>query len=346
MESSAQAHKLPAKYITNILSVVHNKGGDVASILRDAGVTFDPQTSAAEKVCAEDYARLIRRYAQYSSGSLFGLPAREDSVTAGFSILCQMLVHCDTMEAALRCAEEFYSVFGSPKWRFSVTVQNALVTVSFPRSDSGSSISACDLAAWYRFWGWLTGRHIHLCNVVLNDRSLVDAERPRYSCERLFSCPVVYQSAGHGFSFSTDYLKNPVIHTHRSMNEFLETAPLELITLPREDQDSLEARIRFIIGKDFSKACPSYQEVSRLLHVSPTTLRRRLMEEGTTYQQIKDDVRSEAAIDYLKDSRLSVCEIAYLLGFIDPSAFNRAFKRWTGQPPGEYRQRCEMQLTG
>jgi AraC-like DNA-binding protein len=66
-------------------------------------------------------------------------------------------------------------------------------------------------------------------------------------------------------------------------------------------------------------------------------LRRRLDEEGQSFQSIKDQLRRDLAINYLKHSSKSVTEIAIDLGFAEQSAFHRAFKKWTGMRPGEYR---------
>ena len=71
----------------------------------------------------------------------------------------------------------------------------------------------------------------------------------------------------------------------------------------------------------------------------PTTLRRRLEAEGTSYQGIKDELRRDAAIHHLCHSSLSIADIGSLLGFQEPSAFHRAFKKWSSVQPGEYRTR-------
>ena len=71
--------------------------------------------------------------------------------------------------------------------------------------------------------------------------------------------------------------------------------------------------------------------------MSARTLRRRLEKEGTSYQRIKDNARRDAAITLLSRTRLPVAEIAVRVGFSDPSAFHRSFKKWTGLAPGEYR---------
>jgi AraC-like DNA-binding protein len=78
--------------------------------------------------------------------------------------------------------------------------------------------------------------------------------------------------------------------------------------------------------------------VARSLGSSPRSLQRRLKEEGTSYQEVLDEVRREAAQRYLGSSALSCSEMGYLLGFSEPAAFTRALKRWRGTTPIEFRR--------
>jgi len=82
---------------------------------------------------------------------------------------------------------------------------------------------------------------------------------------------------------------------------------------------------------------PTLHTVVVALRTSERTLRRRLAEEGVTFSDLLSDVRRELALRYLEDPRLSVDEIAFLLGFANGSAFRRAFRRWTGVSPSEKR---------
>ena len=77
--------------------------------------------------------------------------------------------------------------------------------------------------------------------------------------------------------------------------------------------------------------------------MSAPTLRRRLKKEGTSFQTLKDECRRDAAVNYLSNSELSINAIAALMGFTDPSAFHRCFKKWTGTTPDEFRQRDQRQ---
>jgi AraC-like DNA-binding protein len=82
---------------------------------------------------------------------------------------------------------------------------------------------------------------------------------------------------------------------------------------------------------------PSIDAVAAGLAMSPRTLQRRLAASGTSYQRLVTEVREELARNHLRDSRLSIGEIAFVLGFSDVSAFHRAFKRWTAQTPSAFR---------
>jgi AraC-like DNA-binding protein len=79
-------------------------------------------------------------------------------------------------------------------------------------------------------------------------------------------------------------------------------------------------------------------KVARVLHVSVRTLQRKLDAEGTSFREVYETVVSQLAMTYLSDPKVSMAEVAFLLGFSDPSSFNRAFRRWTGETPGRWRQ--------
>jgi AraC-like DNA-binding protein len=81
------------------------------------------------------------------------------------------------------------------------------------------------------------------------------------------------------------------------------------------------------------------EAVARALATSARSLQRRLTAAGITYRHLLDVARKEEAERYLSDSRLSVGEVAYLLGFSEPAAFNRAFRRWRNEKPQAFRQR-------
>lgn len=82
----------------------------------------------------------------------------------------------------------------------------------------------------------------------------------------------------------------------------------------------------------------SARQVAEMLHLSVRSLQRKLAEKDTGFAQLLEDTRRELARQYVSNTRLSVGEITYLLGFSDPANFTRAFRRWTGQSPSAFRQ--------
>jgi AraC-like DNA-binding protein len=86
---------------------------------------------------------------------------------------------------------------------------------------------------------------------------------------------------------------------------------------------------------------PSQELIAADLSVSNRTLQRKLKDEGTSFMDLLQDTRLQLAREYLRQPGRSVVETAYLLGFSEPSTFSRAFKRWTGRAPAEYRDNPE-----
>jgi AraC-like DNA-binding protein len=105
-----------------------------------------------------------------------------------------------------------------------------------------------------------------------------------------------------------------------------------------ESCSSLLDEVRREVGRLLRGEVPLAAQVARRLGMSARNLHRRLHDEGCTYQQVVDEVRLAMADAYLADRRIKAVEVGFLLGFSDPSAFYRAFRRWTGKTPVEYRE--------
>ncbi|MDH3978066.1 MAG: AraC family transcriptional regulator [Gammaproteobacteria bacterium] len=103
------------------------------------------------------------------------------------------------------------------------------------------------------------------------------------------------------------------------------------------DERSVASEVRELLVTLLPSGKSSQDRIARRMHRSLSTLQRQLQHEGTSYQEIKDETRQKLAEDYVQESKLSLSQIAYMLGFSDQSNFSRAFKRWTGVTPKDYR---------
>lgn len=154
--------------------------------------------------------------------------------------------------------------------------------------------------------------------------------------ERVFGCPVVFGAAHNRLELDRAVWETPTTGAQPGVLQVLaEHAELLLRNLPRGP--GLVERTRRAIGERLRGGDPSLDAVARELGTSGRTLQRRLGELGYSFNALADEVRSATAKLYLEQPDIAVSEIAWLLGFADPSTFVRAFKRWTGETPARYR---------
>lgn len=106
---------------------------------------------------------------------------------------------------------------------------------------------------------------------------------------------------------------------------------------PDAARPTLSARVSLLIGGQLARGRVGVEAVASQLHMSRYTLHKKLRQEGLTFARLLEQVRREQALTYLKDGTKPLVEIAEQLGFSELSAFSRAFKRWMGTSPAEYR---------
>jgi AraC-like DNA-binding protein len=141
-----------------------------------------------------------------------------------------------------------------------------------------------------------------------------------------------------GFAFDASYLDKSVENADPKLHSVLrQHAETLLSSIPASR--SLTDRVRHQLLRDLSRVRPTAAWVAGQLHMSARTLERRLEREGTTFGIVLDDLRRRAAFSHLARRDLCLGEIAFLLGFSHVGAFHRAFKRWTGTTPLEYRRK-------
>jgi AraC-like DNA-binding protein len=154
----------------------------------------------------------------------------------------------------------------------------------------------------------------------------------RAAHERLFGCPVEFAAPVNELVLPPDALELPLCNADATLAAYLEDIATELVAaLPPED--ALLERLRRAIVELLPEGPPTLERTSRRLGLGGRTLQRRLVERGLKYHTLVDEVRQASAERLLSRAELSVAQVAFLVGFSDPSGFRRAHRRWTQRAP-------------
>ena len=154
---------------------------------------------------------------------------------------------------------------------------------------------------------------------------------------RLFRCPVTFDAPFNRLIFNSASLDLPIAKADESLCRMLDRHAQELLA-KYPPRDTVIDNARTVITRELNGGNPSLEQVAAQLGLSERTLQRKLQELGTSHNDLVEQIRRELAMRYLKEPDMAICEVAYLTGFSEPSSFHRAFKRWTGVTPGEFRQ--------
>lgn len=164
--------------------------------------------------------------------------------------------------------------------------------------------------------------------------------------EAYFKCPVHFGSDKDALRVSEKTLRSPNKVGDASIAQFFDTI-LETEVGTLDDTVPLDRRVLDRVSTALSGGVPALSDVARELGMSGRTLQRRLADEDATYQLLVDDARQKLAVRLLRqDGDATLSEVAFMTGFADQSAFTRAFKRWTGVPPGAFRTQWETDRGG
>ncbi|MEW6077438.1 MAG: AraC family transcriptional regulator [Thermodesulfobacteriota bacterium] len=179
----------------------------------------------------------------------------------------------------------------------------------------------------------LTGKEVRLDSVQFIHPSPSSTKEH----ERIFKIPVLFSQQENKMTFSKKHLDLPVLVANVGILDTLKSYAEKLQKkIYREDLFSVQVETAII--QNLLSGKTDIETISGQLAMSKRSLQIRLSKEGVKYQDILDKVKREHAIQLLEQSRIAIIDITFLLGYSEQSAFNRAFKKWTGFTPGEYRQ--------
>lgn len=154
--------------------------------------------------------------------------------------------------------------------------------------------------------------------------------------QALHTGDVSFDAPDNGFAFEAAALELPVLGGDPALYAYLEEHALAALA-SRPRSDDLIEKLRHALREALKQGEPNVERLAKRLSLSGRTLQRRLTQLKTSFQEVLDHVRFDLARQYLRDARLDLTQIAYLLGYSELRAFDRAFRRWANKSPGDWR---------
>lgn len=331
-----------AHYASTALIGCERQGYETNGLLLQAGLSREQVHELGSRVQATQLANLIQSIWKLMGDEFMGFT--ENACKFGsFAMMCDLISRCDTVDAMFLKGIRFYELVTEDirmEYRLTDKHREFVVEMAKPELDTKHFYQEFWMVIWHRFVSWIVGTQIKLQSVHFEYPEPAHSEEFKYQ----FACPCYFNEPETKLCFGKQYASLPPIKTQREIAVFLKKAPLGYMTLQGED-NSIGFKIKALLATEIEKhqQFPTFEELALRLHLTPQTARRKLKEEGTSYQKIKDATRCDIAVEKLKIQQMSVNDVAEILGFSEPRSFTRAFKHWTGMTPSRYCNKVSSQ---
>jgi AraC-like DNA-binding protein len=315
------------------LMVAYSRGLDTRLILQKAEIAPEILHSAKARIPVSAYARLWTALANHMNDEFFGMdshPMRRGS----YQLLSKMLLQAETLEKAVQDMLKFLNfILDDLQVELQLEQDKAYLVLHDQGPVKRMFSYATYLMLVHGLICWLSGQRVILDKIELRCMQPLDDQdyRVRF-CEKIY-----YGASQNRIEFSRHYLEIKIKKDKNAWYDFLKHTPQNLL-VRYKNPDSLSFSIRKYLSELIPAEWPELTEIAARFNLSETTMHRRLKYEGVSYQQLKNDIRRDIAIEYLTHTDLSLQDISEQIDFHDASAFHRAFKKWTGVSPGTYRQ--------
>ena len=319
------AGSVPGTYARLLFDYLATRGLDSQAILGEA----PPPAGREPSYPAEHWRQLLARAADYLHDPALGLHLGATITPAHLGPLGYVLAASSNASAALQRYLRYQRlVHDVSPVRYELSGDELILEWNDDSRAIGPHANQCGLAALVQF-----ARHIAAPDTTPLAVYFVEpapADPAPYA--EYFGCPVYFDQPATRIRFAASLLQQPLRQPDATLATLLQ-GQVDALLAALPQQDHLLNDIRRHLSRRLLQGEPALELIAADLHLSGRTLRRRLQQQGWHFRQLLEDTRRHLAEDYLRDPRLTLPEVALLLGYSEQSAFNRAFRRWTGQTP-------------
>ena len=325
---------------TGLLDVVAAGGGDVARVLAATGLAESDFADPERMIASERLLALFAAAASELGDDDFGLHFGATADFGAIGAVSYAVLNAPTVGTALANFERY----GRTSWRG----MQLGITVDGREARLGHDVGKADRERARHYAEGAAVIGLRLMRRLVGDawspsRVLLGHRRPARTSEhaRIFGVPISFGAdVSAALVFDAADLTRSVPGADRHLLPIVERHLDErLASSERDVEADWLAHVRETLAVAMCDGPPSIETVAERLAIGVRTFQRRLGEHGVVYKRLVDDVRRELALRYLGEARSDLTEIAFLVGYSELSAFDRAFRRWTGSTPQQYRKR-------
>ncbi len=322
-------------FVAEAIACLKDRGIDSDALLQECGIDPASLHTADGRVDASRFSRLWLRIAAAVDDEFFGLDRRRMKVGT-YATLCRTATLAPTLGVALRTSIAILNlILDDLRLELRLQDEGDAELLLCPAAGAQPRVFAYEtlLVLVYGMLCWLIDQRIPVNRATFGYRQ---PSRWR-EYEVMFCQELRFDASVTALYFPPEQLDAPVVQTAESATHFLRGAPLNVVIKYRNSR-SASVQLRRLLRESDAAQLPSFDEAALHLNTHPARLRRALQREGVSYRTLRDNRLQEQATALLQDTDLSIDDIALQVGFSESSAFSRAFRRWTGQSPGHYRQ--------
>jgi AraC-like DNA-binding protein len=312
-------------------------GGRPEHILRSVGLDGAVLADPHRFIACADFTRLLEAAAQATGDQCFGLHFGEHFLPKNIGPLAYVVLNSPTFAEGFQNVARYVHVHNQGmQASFEVEGQWAYVRARLidPPPEPPRQYYEFAAAVGLNLIRLMAGSQWAPAEVHFGHPAPADTSEHT----RVFSSPVSFQHGGNAFMVERAFAARPVAAADERLYEIMRRY-LDRIIEEMPSEASLPASVRKVVAESMRDGHPSLHRVANKLARSPRTLQRRLHEHTIDFKALVADTRRRFAVTYLRDPNHTMTEIAFLLGYSEVSAFDRAFKRWTGSTPSNYRKK-------
>lgn len=332
---SAEHHSISIHFAKVLTESAQRLELDLDALLDAAGLNHKMLRSPQLRITPDQFARLMRTIWQMADDEFMGMGSHP-SRHGVFTLMAKQAVRCRNLRAVYHHLSHFYNLVADAlllEMEIDGNEVRMSMTLTEPDKDPDNALCEFLMLLWHRFPSWLIGYRIPLREIQLSHAQPLHVAEYRL----MYPCPARFNCERNTLIFGTEVLDAPVVQTPRSLSAYLRRAPLDWF-MRQAYYPVYTRQVLDYLERELVLENSTMEEVAQELHVSPRTLRRKLTDEGTSFQALKDGVRRDTAIHFLSQPAIPISQISRQLGFSEPAAFTRAFKQWTGVAPSVYRR--------